>query len=39
MTEDDATGEFKTVLADAGSESNLDDFAPDQLDNDETEKK
>ena len=39
MTEDDATGEFKTVLADTGSESSLDDFAPDQLDNDETDKK
>jgi hypothetical protein len=39
LTEDDASGEFKTELIDEDPEFNLDDFAPDQLDNDETEPK
>ena len=39
LTEDDASGEFKTDLIDDDPEFNLDDFAPDQLDNDETETK
>jgi uncharacterized protein (TIGR03503 family) len=37
MTEDDASGEFKTELIDEDPEYSLDDFAPDQSDNDETE--
>ncbi len=39
LTKDDATGEFKTELIDEDPEFNLDEFAPDQLDNDESETK
>jgi hypothetical protein len=39
LTKDDASGEFKAELIDEDPEFNLDEFAPDQLDNDESETK